>query len=70
MKSYLIFIIQGWEETIAEGTLKDVTTIEVIEKTAEAAIKKAKSLIKKKNYRVSSIIEHEEPICSCQKTLS
>lgn len=70
MKTYLIFIIQAFEEKTSDGTLKDSTTVEVIEKNAHAALKKAASLIKKREYRVSNIIEHEVPICSCHKMSS
>lgn len=60
MKTYLIFIIQAYEEfDKVTGTVKDLCIIEVINVSAEAAIKQAKGIIKKKYYRISSVIEHE-----------
>lgn len=59
MKSYLIFIIQAYESASDTGALSDVTTIELIDKTPENAIKRAQKLLKKKFYRVSNIIEKE-----------
>jgi hypothetical protein len=58
--SKLIFVIQGYGEEKADGTISDVVTIELIDKTQESAIKRAKKLIKKNNYRVTSIIEKEK----------
>jgi len=60
MKTYLIFIIQAYEGASDTGQLTNVTTIEIIDETAATAIKKAKSLIKKKFYRISNIIEKEK----------
>lgn len=61
MKTYLIFIIQGYEEKDeATEMIKDIVTIELIDKDVTHAIARAKEIIKKKYYRVTSIIEHSE----------
>jgi hypothetical protein len=57
MKTQLIFIIQAYELRTDDGQLQDVTTIELIDKSYENALKRAKKLIKKKFYRLSNIIE-------------
>ena len=60
MKTYLIFIIQAYQEfDKVTGQVKDLCTIEVINKTADMAIAQAKNIIKKKFYRISSVIEKE-----------
>lgn len=59
MKTYFIFIIQAYQSETPQGEISDVTSIEFIDKTPEAAIARAKKLIKKKFYRVSSIIEKQ-----------
>lgn len=59
MKNQLIFIIQAYESATDTGQLSDSTTIEVIDKDCNSALKRAKDLIKKKFYRVSNIIEKE-----------
>lgn len=60
MKTHLIFIIQAYESATDTGQLSDVVTLELIDTKPENAIKKAKTLIKKKFYRISNIIEKEE----------
>lgn len=62
IETIIIFIIQAYEEIdVTAGTLKDTVTIEVIAETVDGAIDKAKKIIKKKFYRVTSIIEKELP---------
>ncbi len=54
----LVFIIQGYShEEPTTSTLFDLTTIELVEDTAEKALERAKALIEKPHYRVSKIIE-------------
>lgn len=55
----LIFIIQAYESATDTGQLTDVITIELIDKDCKSALKRAESLIKKKFYRISNIIEKE-----------
>ena len=57
--THLLFIIQAYESATDTGQLQDVVTVELIDKTPENAEKRAKSLIKRKFYRISSIIEKE-----------
>lgn len=57
-KPYIVFILQGFENfDEATGQLKDVATFEIIAKNYKEALKKAKSIFPKKNYRLSSVIE-------------
>lgn len=53
----IVYILQGYEEMFADGVLKNSCTIEVFAKTEEEALARAKSLIKKSNYRITHIIE-------------
>ena len=57
MKTQLIFIIQAYELRTDDGSLQDVTTLELFDKDYESALSRAKKLIKKKFYRLSNIIE-------------
>jgi len=58
-----IFVIQAYEELDKNTqTVKDLCTLDIIEDTADEAIARAKQLIKKKFYRISSIIEKEMPM--------
>lgn len=57
MKTQLIFIIQAYELRTDDGSLQDVTTLELFDKDYDNALKRAKKLIKKKFYRLSNIIE-------------
>ena len=59
MEKITIFIIQGFESENPRGNLADVTTIELIDNSTENAMARAKKIIKKKFYRVSSVIERE-----------
>lgn len=56
----LIFIFQGYESESPDGRLSDVTTVELIGKSYEETLKRAKSLIKKKWWRLQSVIEKED----------
>jgi len=60
MKTHLIFIIQAYESATDTGQLSDSVTIELIDQTVNSALERAKSLIKKKFYRISNIIEKEK----------
>lgn len=56
-KTYLVFVIQAYENKSDTGQLTDVVTLELIDKSAEAALKQAKQIIKKNFYRLSMVIE-------------
>lgn len=68
-KTFLIFIVQGYELKTEQGALIDIVTIELMDETAENAIKRARALIQKTHYRVSNIIERHH-ICSCRQESS
>lgn len=53
----LVFIIQAFNKEFADGSIGDVATVELIDTSCESAIARAKKLIPKDKYRVSSIIE-------------
>ncbi len=57
MKS--IYIIQGYEKRLEDGTLEEVITYEIYAKTDKEAMAKAKKYCKKGFYRVSQVIEKE-----------
>lgn len=60
-KKYFVFIIQAYEElNLQSGMLANVTELQLIAESENEAVKKAKSLVKKKNYRLSAIIEKYE----------
>ena len=58
-RTYLVFVIQAYESASDTGQLSDVITLELIDKNIEKAIKRARKIIKKKFYRISSVIEKE-----------
>lgn len=53
---YLVFVIQAYEEE-TDGRLTDVCEMQLIAENIDTAIDRAKKLIVKKNYRLSTIIE-------------
>lgn len=57
---YLVFIIQGYQLQTEQGQLIDSTSIELIDKSYENALKRAKKIIDKKYYRLHSVIERFE----------
>jgi hypothetical protein len=59
MKSFLNFVVVGYEEKREDGSLIDVVTFELIAKDSDEAIKKAKKIYKKSFYRISQVFEKE-----------
>ncbi len=57
-ETYLAYEIQAYQERAENGQLLDFCTIVVIAENEDQAIKKAKTLINKSNYRISNIIEN------------
>jgi hypothetical protein len=57
MKTYLVFIIQAHNGEQADGTLNDVATLELIDKSLKSSIKRSKKIVDKKFYRLSRVIE-------------
>jgi len=60
MKSYY-FTIKACDK-VKEDTLYNVTIIEVIDTCVDKALKQAKSLINKKEYIVTNIIEKSDKV--------
>jgi hypothetical protein len=58
MKKYLVFIIQAFEQQTPEGHIIDATTLELIDDSYDEALIRAKQIITKKFYRLSSVIEN------------
>lgn len=56
-KNYLVFIIQGHDGESPDGHLTNYTEIQLIGDSYEEVEKRAKKLIKKKFYRLATIIE-------------
>jgi len=59
LKSFLVFVVQGYERKLDDGTLVDNVTFEVIAENEKNALNKAKEIIKKPYYRVAQVIEKE-----------
>lgn len=59
--TYLVFIVQAYERSSPDGSLSDLTTLELIDETRENALKRAKKIEKKAHYRVSRVIENWRP---------
>jgi hypothetical protein len=59
MEKILVFVIQAFFQKTDDGRLIDTVTLELIDKDAESALKRAKNLVPNKNYRLSAIIEKE-----------
>lgn len=60
MKTKLIFVVQGYEKLLDNGTLTDIVTLDLVANSEDEALSKAKGLIKKANYRVTGVIEKNE----------
>ena len=58
-ETYLIFILQGYEQATETGGLTDVATVELIDTSSKNALKRAKTILKKKFWRITSVIEKE-----------
>ena len=55
--TYSLFTVQAYFERGEDGNLLDFAVVRVIADNARSAIRKAKKLINKKNYRISEITE-------------
>lgn len=62
MDTYIAFTIQVYEDKLPNGTLTDYAEVQVVASTEEEAIKKAKLLLVRKDYkyRVKTINEYEK----------
>ena len=61
------YIISGFMHEEKEGRLIDVSSIEVFAMDEQEALNEASKLVEKKHYRVSSVVTHDEEICSRDK---
>jgi hypothetical protein len=59
MKTHLVFIIQAHDGETPDGHLNDYTELQLIDKSLESATKRAEKIIKKKFYRLATVIEKE-----------
>ena len=57
MNKYLVFVIQAYNEEIGEK-LTDFVELQLMEDTYEEALKRARKIIQKKHYRLSSVLEN------------
>lgn len=56
----MVFTVQAYEIAMADGQLMDNVTLELICKTADEALTRAKKLITKKEYRIARVFENFE----------
>ena len=59
-KTYLVFVIQAYQEKVDTGHLVDACELQLIAKTYEESLKRAKAIIKKPYYRLNVVIEKYE----------
>lgn len=52
-----LYIVQGYKTMKYNGELTDVSTVRVFAKNEMEALKKAKKLITKPNYRIGEVME-------------
>lgn len=52
-----VWVIQAYQNEVENGQLLDVVTLELFAGSEIEAMKKAKRLVKKKFYRLASVIE-------------
>lgn len=58
--TYLVFIIQGYDEFVEEGGLyKNIITLQIIAENYESAVEKAKIIAPKYGYRLTEVVEKE-----------
>ena len=58
------YIVNGFANLEQDGNLSDYVSIEVFANTEKEALVKAQKLVSKKNYRISSVITHDDEICT------
>lgn len=59
-KKYMVFTVQAYEIAMTDGQLMDNVTLELICKTADEALTRAKKIITKKEYRIARVFENFE----------
>jgi len=64
------YIVQGFDIYEKDGGLGDVCTIDVLADSEKEALQEASGLVKKKHYRIQSVVTHDPDIEEAtQKTL-
>jgi hypothetical protein len=58
------YIISGFMYEDPDGKFHDFASIDVLAKSEEEALVNAGKLVNKKHYRVSSVVTHDDKICS------
>ena len=58
------YIVSGFGYEEPDGKLVDFASVDVLAQNEKEALVKAKKLVVKKHYRVSSVITHDEKVCS------
>lgn len=58
-ETYMVFVVQAYQSATDTGQLSDNVVLELIDTSTEKAIERAKKIIKKNFYRLSSVIEKE-----------
>jgi len=56
-KTYLVFVIQAYSQRLDNGQLMDVVELQLIAESYKEAEKRAREIIKKEFYRLSTVIE-------------
>jgi len=57
------YLVSGFMQEDTDGRLLDVASIDVFADTEDEALSKATKLVKKKHYRVSSVVTHDKDKC-------
>jgi hypothetical protein len=57
VKTYLVFIIQGYDNITDTGTLTNSCEFQLIAEDLDSALKRAKQIVEKPNYRLSIVVE-------------
>lgn len=60
-KKYFVFVIQCYDEKTEAGVLIDYVEIQLIDDDMKKVISRAQKIIKKKYYRIATIIEKYKP---------
>jgi hypothetical protein len=56
-QTYLVFVVQAFRKRMEDGRLQDSVGLELIAKTGDEAVKRAKKIIIRKHYRIGGVIE-------------
>jgi len=57
------YIVSGYTDIDTDGRFTDFVSIDVFAKDEEEALAKAAKLVDKQQYRVSSVVTHDDIIC-------